>query len=248
MEERVVVITGAASGIGRATALRFASRGHRVVGIDVQKDELEETARLAKETGGEFHAEEFDLAQVERIPSLIDRVLAETGRVDILVNNAFKAYTETFLDISLGERWDEQIRVNLAALVALSQCCARDMAKRKWGRIINMSSLSVQEGEPDAAVYAMTKGGIEALTRSMAAELAPLGIRSNCISPAFVGDKHYPPPRLANALKRTPLGRAGRTEEVAAVVEFLASDDADYFLGAVIVIDGGRGLLQRKDN
>ncbi len=245
-DSKVAVVTGAASGIGRAIALRLAADGNRVVGIDLNEDGLNEVADEVRGSGGQFLPEVFDLFEVERIPTLIDGVIQRLGRTDILVHSAYCLAPERFFDISFGDKWDRQIRVNLSALIALSQCCARDMATRNWGRIINISSVAADRGVGGPHVYSMVKGAINSLTRHMALELAPLGVRVNAISPAWIKNAALdgmPEERREAIRRRTPLQRLGRPQDIAAFAAFLASDEADYCVGSIFVVDGGYCLV-----
>ncbi len=242
----MAVVTGAASGIGRACAQRLTADGYRVAGIDVNQAGLAEVADEIRRAGGRFFPEAFDLFEVEKIPGLIEGVVQRLGRTDILVHCAYYSVGEKFLDISFGESWDRQIRVNLSALIALSQCCARDMAKRNWGRIINISSMAAERGVGGATVYSMAKGAINSLTKHMALELAPLGIRVNVISPAMINNTPWdslPEERRERIRRRSAIRRPGRPEEIAAFVAFLASDETDYCVGSNFVVDGGYSLV-----
>jgi len=245
-DSKVAVVTGAASGIGRAIALRLAADGKMVVGIDLNRAGLEETAGQIRGCGKEFLAETFDLFEVDNIPGLVEGIIRRLGRTDILVNCAYFSAHEEFLDISLDENWDRQIRVNLSALIALSQCCARDMEKRKWGRIINISSVSADRGIRAQAVYCMVKAAVNSLTRSMAISLGPLGIRVNAISPAYIATSsldEMSKEGLQRVRQRMPVQRLGRPEEIASIVGYLASEEADYCTGGIFAVDGGYSTI-----
>ena len=240
-EDKVALVTGAAYAIGRAIAKRLVASGCRVCGVDVKGEELENVAGQVRESGGEFLAETFDLYDIEKIPALVERVIERFGRVDILVNNAYYAAPQRFLDITFDDEWERQIRVNLAAAIALSQGCARDMARRKWGRIINISSVAALRGAGGEAGYIMVKGALNSLTKAMALQLAPMGICVNAVSPACIESlpRQGGPAYRKHAAARLPRGRVGQPEDVAAMVAFLASDDADYCMGGNYLVDGG---------
>lgn len=240
-ESKVAVVTGAASGIGRAIAARFAADGFRVVGIDIQKDRLKALAEEISAKGSEFHEQPFDLAQTDRIPALVDGIIHRVGRVDVLVNDAYTYVSRPFIENPVDESWERVMRVNVTAVAALSQCCARDMARRTWGRIINLSSLSADFPSPGDTAYAASKGAVNSLTKSTALALVGMGIRVNAVSVAVVDTPAWGgfDELKARSAAKTPIGRMGRPEEVAAAVAFLASDEADFFVGSILQLDGG---------
>jgi NAD(P)-dependent dehydrogenase (short-subunit alcohol dehydrogenase family) len=247
-DPKVAVITGAAAGVGRGCVQRLMTEGYRVAGIDLNESGLKKVADEAKKAGGEFMAVPFDLAQTEKIGGAVGRIIGHFGRTDVLVHCAFYSVSsEKFMDIDLDKKWDRQIRVNLGAFVALGQCCARDMMKRKWGRIIGISSVAAEKATGGPVVYTMVKGAMNSLTRSMAFELAPYGIRVNTIEPAaLAGTTTYSGANdeTIRALgRRLPVGRPGWPKDIAAMVSFLVSDGGDYCVGSILRMDGGYMLV-----
>jgi len=240
-----VVVTGAAGGIGAAIVRRFLTSGDKVAGLDIDAEGLEKLGREVSD-GGEFLGIPFDLASIEEIPKVVRRIIERFGGVDVLVNNAYYIRHMSLREMAFDDLWRREAGVNLEAPIKLSQECARDMATRGWGRIINLSSLSADFPSPGSSVYAMLKGAVNSLTKGLALELVGEGIRVNAVAPAMIAT----PARLRHGrgltekmIGRMPIGRLGRPEEVAETVAYLASEEADFLVGATIQVDGGFHLM-----
>jgi 3-oxoacyl-[acyl-carrier protein] reductase len=192
--------------------------------------------------GGQAFALRVDITKSSDLEQMIQRVVAQFGRLDILVNNAGIGLNEPFLTTTL-EQWEQQLRVNLTGTFLAGQAVARAMAERGGGRIVNIASISGQRGGQGRAAYGAAKAGIILLTKVMAVELAPLNIRVNAVSPGPVDTDqsrgtHTPATRQAY-YDRLPIGRYGERDEIAAAVLFLASREASFIQGAILNVDGG---------
>ncbi len=245
LQNRVAIVTGAARGIGFACAQRFAAEGAAVVLAD--RDGAAVTAAAASIAGAEGFA--ADVSRKADVEALVARALARHGRVDVLVNNAGITHACDFLDLA-EEDFDRVLAVNLKSMFLCGQAVARAMVKAGGGgAIVNMSSANAVVAIPNQVPYVVSKGGINQLTKVMAVALAPHGIRVNAIGPGTILTELSKAAVLTDEaarrkiLSRTPLGRCGEPEEVAAVAAFLASDDASYLTGQTIYPDGGRLAL-----
>jgi glucose 1-dehydrogenase len=246
LENRAAIVTGAARGIGLACAKRFVAEGARVMLADIESREGE---AAAKKLGNNVRFSCCDVGDSKDAARLVDETVKAFGAVDLLVNNAGIVHGADFLDLAEGD-FDRVLRVNLKGALLVGQLAARKMveqatAGRKPGAIVNMASINATVTIANQVPYAVSKGGLLQLTRTMALALAPHGIRVNAIGPgsimtdmlAAVATDVEAKRRL---LSRTPLGRIGAPEEVASVAAFLASDDASYITGEIIYVDGGR--------
>jgi len=246
-ENKVAVVTGGARGIGRACAERFARSGARVVVADIDEDAGE---ALVSELGGEARFIDCDVGEKLDIRNMIAEAVDTFGRIDILINNAAINHKSPFLDLQ-EEDFDRILRVNLKGSFLVGQAVARQMVEqaeendRKPGVIVNMSSINAEATNATQLAYAVSKGGVRQLTKSMAMALAPWGIRVNAVGPGTVStdmnsDSLTDPALRKRVLSRTPLGRVGEAREIASVAAFLASDDASYMTGQTVYVDGGR--------
>lgn len=246
LEGRRVVITGAARGLGLACAKRFVSEEARVVLADLDADAGAQAVAAFGEAGGPAVFVRCDAARREELEGAVRRCEAEWGGIDILVNNAGMAPAADILSID-EDTFDRVIAVNLKAAVFGTQIAARRMiAEGTGGVVINMSSVNAVLNIPHLVAYNLSKGGLNQLTRNAAIALAPHGIRVCGIGPGTVLTEltrnavWTDEAARRSILSRTPLGRAGEPEEIAAIAAFLASDDASYVTGETIYADGGR--------
>ena len=246
--DKVALITGAGNGIGRATAVRFANDGAKVVLFDVNADGLAETHKAITAVGREAMVVTGSVTDRGDVQRLVDTALDEFGRVDILINNAGitrDALTTRLKNDDLllmsDEKWDAVLDVNLKGTWLCSQLVAIPMIKQKSGKIINTSSVGAT-GNMGQANYSASKAGVIGLTRTFALEWARYGIAVNCIAPGGVKTQMtdaIPEKIMVDLLKKIPFRRLAEPEEIAAVHAFLASDDASYITGQTILVDGG---------
>lgn len=238
-DSQTVVITGASRGLGRGCALAFAAQGAEVVLLARNAGPLEEVAREVVAQGGRARPMPCDVTCAEEVQEVF-RIL---GRCDVLVNNAGTNHPQPFLDVDLPTL-DELLALNVRSMFITAQAAARVMAPARSGVIINMSSQMGHIGAANRTVYCMTKHAIEGLTKAMAVELGPIGIRVNAVAPTFI-ETPMTQPFLADkafrdgVLQKIPLGRIGTIDEVVAAVTFLASPAASLITGASLLTDGG---------
>jgi|SRR5579859_2927885 len=248
LKDKAALITGSGSGIGRATALRFAQEGARVVVADMDEAGVNETARLIREAGGEAVVVVGSVAARADAQQMVDSATRAFGRLDILINNAGitrDALTVRVKDgdvkIMTDEQWDAVLSVNLKGTWLMAQLAAVPMIKQKYGRIVNTASVGAQ-GNIGQANYSASKAGVIGLTKTLALEWARYRIAVNCVAPGGVKTRMtaaIPENVMATLVERIPLKRMAEPDEIAAVHVFLASDEASYITGQVIWVDGG---------
>jgi acetoacetyl-CoA reductase/3-oxoacyl-[acyl-carrier protein] reductase len=242
--ERVAVVTGGTRGLGAAIATRLAADGNIVVAGYHEDDAAADRFSAQQRSIGAVTARRVDVGDPESCRELITDVLAETGRLDYLVNNAGALHEQKLADLS-SKAWDETLRVNLSGAFHLSQAAIVPMRQQRFGRIVNVGSVTAVMGSPFQIDYAAAKAGLVGLTRSLARSVARAGITVNCVIPGGFSTDLLSQLTLtdAEAIERSvPVGRYGRPEELAHVVASLMHNDASYVTGAVIAVDGGLGM------
>jgi len=247
LENKRVVITGGASGIGLATAARFLDEGARVVILDRDREAGE---RLPAELPGLTKFFPCDVSDMSQVQSAVGKIIRVAGGIDVLINNAGISIRHDFLDIT-PEEWEKVLAVNLNGVFYVAQTVARHMMENDGGVILNTASTNGIMGYRHYADYNASKAGVIELTKSMALELAPR-IRVNAIAPGYIltpmQRTEYTDEMLEDVNRKLPLKRHGNPEEIAALFAFLASDDAEYITGQIYVADGGEiagGLASR---
>jgi 3-oxoacyl-[acyl-carrier protein] reductase len=238
----VALITGGSGGIGQATAARLAGEGAAVVILDQDEAGARIAADEITATGRPAVAITCDVRDRSQVREAIASVVERYGQLTVLVNNAGIIRLASFLETT-DEMWSHVLGVNLTGMFIVAQEAARQMSRQGHGRIVNMASISARMAHSGQTAYAVSKAGIEAMTRAMAFELAPLGITVNAVAPGTIATSFsggsLSEQAAAERTRRIPAGRFGDPEEVAAVIAFLASGDATYVSGTVVAIDGG---------
>lgn len=241
LQGRVAVVTGAGSGIGRAIAIRLAEDTAKIAIWDINADGAEETARMIRDNGGTAIAITADCSDKAVIKAAAARTRAELGAIAILVNNAGIAPFTPFLDTD-DELFDTVIRINLRGPWLMTKECLPDMLAAGWGRVINITSSSVQTGSPAQGHYVSSKGGLLGMSKALALEFAASGVTFNIIPPGFIDTPMLrAAPIDAEAFAQTlPMKRIGQPEDIAAAAAYLASEEASYITGQTISTNGGR--------
>ena len=249
-EPKVAIITGAAGGIGEATARALAKKGMRVVIADLRPDAAEASADRLQSVGAEALPLQVDIADETSVNAMAKKTLEQWGRIDVLVNNAGVESSKPFLEIGV-EEFERVMRINTTGAWMCCQAVIPTMVKQKSGSIVNVSSVAGQRGGGllGTAAYSTSKGAVIALTKALAREFAKSGIRVNAVSPTLTMTDfakrqldRLPAGTLDRVMAMTPLGRAGEPHEIAAMIAFLASDDASFITGHVYNVDGGMAM------
>ncbi len=248
LKDKVAWITGAGNGIGRATALRFAQEGARLVAADVDGEAAQETVAMIQEAGGEAVSVAGSVTSRDDVQRMVQTALDSFGRLDILINNAGINRDGLAVKVKDDEvkymgddRWDPVLEVNLKGTFLCAQAAAVPMIRQRSGRIVNTSSIGAL-GNIGQANYAASKAGVIGLTRTLALEWARYNITVNCVAPGATRTRMtagIPEKVMQVLLGKIPLGRLAEPEEIAAAHLFLASDDAIYVTGQVLFVDGG---------
>ena len=246
---RVALVTGASSGIGAATAQVLAQLGASIA-LGYHKNELgvKQGLQSIQQSGGKAVAIQADVRESKEIHRLVQTTVQELGPIDILVNNAGWLVERVPLLQVTGERWDEIINLNLTSALRCCQEVAPKMIERRTGAIVNVVSIAGRNGGgPGSGAYSTAKGALITLTKSLAKELAPHQVRVNAVSPGVIDTPFHEvfstPEMMANFVKTIPLGRVGKSLEIATAIAFLASDAASYIVGETIEINGGQLML-----
>ena len=249
LKDKVAIVTGGASGIGRATCKLFADEGATLVIADLVFEAADELATELKEQGHKATAVATDVTDIDAAHNLAKVTLSTFGRIDILANIAggsagpvIKTKSSVFAE-SGKERWDEMIALNLYGTLNCTRAVVNHMIEGRSGKVVNCASTAGVIGMQKAAEYAAAKGGVIAFTKTLAKELGQYGINVNCVSPGVVGTPRIlQRPELRACVDGIPLGRLGKPEELAQVILFLASDESSYITGENIVVAGGMTL------
>ncbi len=241
-ENKNVLVTGAASGIGKGISSLFARLGARVLLIDKNIDDGKKAVKEISVDGGKSNFFYLDLTEISSIRDVVASIISKHKKIDILINNAGICPMDAFTDIDI-DRWDSVIRINLTSVFFLTREVSRFMIERKYGKIVNISSISAKMGGVNAPPhYVASKGGLDSLTRYFAKKLASFNINVNAISGSATMTnitKSFTKSMLDNLIKITPLNRLSTVSDIAKAVVFLASDDSGFITGEVLNVSGG---------
>jgi 3-oxoacyl-[acyl-carrier protein] reductase len=242
MKNKVCVVTGAATGIGKATALMLADHGAQVIVADINLEGAKGTVSEILDQGSEAYALHLDLSDLHSISCAVETVMSRYGRLDVLVNNAGLFSTVAIPDMT-EENWDAVMDVNLKGTFFLCKAVLPHMIEQRYGKIVNLSSLAAKRGGVTSGInYAASKSGILSVTTCLAKYSASFGITVNAIIPAFCDTSMFrslPQKKIDDAINGIPMGRPARPEELASAIMFLSSDESSYITGEILDVNGG---------
>ena len=248
LKDRVAIVTGGAHGMGRSIAAKFAEEGCSITVADILEEEAQQTADTVKEKGQEAIAVKFDQTDANQVKNMVDKTIEKFGKIDILVNTAGVGCPPSPIDEYPEDEWYKNININLTGPFLCSKYVVPQMKEKKYGSIINFSSIIAITPMPGGGPYAAAKSGLIGLTYTLSAELAPFNIRVNIILPGPTKtqfyDQNFPPSADKDAFfngigKSIPLGRVGEPEDFAGVSLFLASELSSYVTGSRVLVAGG---------
>lgn len=243
-EGKVVIVTGAAGGIGKATALAFSRHGAGVVLVDIVEGKLEEAKGIIQEAGGEVLAIVGDVSDSGQVKDVVKQTIEKFGEIDVLVNNAgVDLGSAPIVNVS-DEVWDKTLQVNLKSVFYFCKAVVPIMSKKGRGSIVNVASIAGKEPNKNMAPYAVSKAGIICLSKVLAKEVVKDGIRVNAVAPGLTRTdllSNLSPEQFDRLLEKIPMGRVGRPEEVADLILFLSSERSSFITGQCFNITGGRG-------
>ena len=243
-QKKIAIITGGGSGLGLATAAKMVERGIFTIIIGRNKEQLQ-TVQQQLGPLCAYYAQ--DLSDLDALPALVEKIIAKHGRIDVLVNNAGINMKKEFTAVT-DEDFMRVLQTNVTAVFALSRGVVKTMLPPRQGCIINISSMASQYGIPYVIAYTASKSAIDGMTRAMAVELSPQGIRINCVAPGFIATRmsaaalDSDPERKRKVLSRTPAGELGNPDDIAEAIFYLSSDAARYVTGVVLPVDGGNSI------
>ena len=234
--DKVGLVTGGGSGIGRATATRFAAEGGKVVVVDLQREHGEEAVQVITAAGGQAIFAQADVSNAQQVQAAVEQAVSTWGKIDVLVNDAAMMTFTPIIDLTEDD-WDRVLAVNLRSVFLFCKCCLPHM---QGGAIVNVSSVHAHETEANVVPYASSKGGLEAFTRGLSREVATSKVRVNCVAPGAIDTPMLWSNPLVKSGQEKVKGAVGTPEDLAAAILFLASDEARFINGTTLVVDGGR--------